>query len=274
MTSTTGPPLGRASIDLNADLGEGVSGDAGMDPDLLDDLLLQQVSSANVACGGHAGDERSMARVCRTAVQRGVSIGAQVSYVDRSGFGRTRLAVAHATLVAQLAEQVATLREIAKGEGATVTYVKPHGALYNAAADDRSVAASIVESLLHDSGQHGHPPYPLLTLPGCALAQAAAARGVRVVGEAFADRAYTADARLVPRGTPGAVLDDVEDVVSRVVRLATEGVVRGIDGVDLPITAESVCLHSDTPGAARTAARVRTALSDAGVAVVPFTAAT
>jgi len=261
-----------AVIDLNADLGEGVSGDPDVDPDELDELLLQQVSSANVACGGHAGDERSMARVCRLAVQRGVAVGAQVSYVDRAGFGRVRLDVAEETLVAQLAEQVAVLRAIATAQGGAVTYVKPHGALYNTAADDRAVAASVVESVLLDAERHGHTPYPLLTLPGCALAQVAAARGVAVVGEAFADRAYTCDARLVPRGTAGAVLDDPATVVARVVRLATDGVVRSIDGTDLAIGAASVCLHSDTPGAARTAALVRAALIAAGVDVHPFAA--
>jgi UPF0271 protein len=271
-TPTVGPSLARAAIDLNADLGEGVSGDPGLDPERLDDLLLQQVSSANVACGGHAGDDRSMARVCRLAVKGGVAIGAQVSYVDRAGFGRVRLDVAHETLVTQLAEQVAALRAIAATEGGAVSYVKPHGALYNAAADDRSVAESVVESVLSDADRHGHTPYPLLTLPGCALAQVAAARGVAVVGEAFADRAYTSDARLVPRGTAGAVLDDPATVVARVVRLATQGLVRSIDGTDVAIRAASVCLHSDTPGAARTAALVRTALIDAGVAVVPFAA--
>ena len=271
-TPTAGPALARASIDLNADLGEGASGDEGLDPERLDDLLLQQVSSANVACGGHAGDARSMARVCRLAVGRGVAIGAQVSYVDRAGFGRTRLDVAHGTLVAQLSDQVAALRAIAIAEGGAVTYVKPHGALYNAAADDESVAASVVEFVLVDAERHGHPPYPLLTLPGCALAQVAAARGVPVVGEAFADRAYTRDSRLVPRGTAGAVLDDEATVVARVVRLATEGMLRSIDGTDLAIGAASVCLHSDTPGAARTAALVRAALIEAEVADVAFAA--
>ena len=262
--------LARIAIDLNADLGEGVSGDDGHDPEQLDDQLLQQVSSANVACGGHAGDDTSMARVCRLAVQRGVAIGAQVSYVDRAGFGRTRLDVAHGTLVAQLAEQVAVLAEIAAQAGGPVTYVKPHGALYNAAADDPAVAASVVEAVLLDAERNGRRPYPLLTLPGCVLADVAAARGVPVVGEAFADRAYTGGARLVPRGTPGAVLDDPATVVARVVRLAIEGLVRSIDGTDVAIDAASVCLHSDTPGAARTAALVRAALDDAGVAVRPF----
>ena len=265
------PPV-PVTMDLNADLGEGVSGDAGLDPESLDDLLLQQISSANVACGGHAGDERSMTRVCRTAVARGVAIGAQVSYVDRAGFGRTRLDVPHATLVRQLEEQLAALRDIAEREGGTVAYVKPHGALYNAAADDRSVAVSVVESVLADAEARARPAYPLLTLPGCVLAEVAAQRGVPVVAEAFADRAYTSSGRLVPRGTAGAVVDDPHTVVARVVRLATEQRLQSIDGTDLEIAASSVCLHSDTPGAARTAALVRTALLAAGVSVSAFVA--
>jgi UPF0271 protein len=270
MTSTTGTADMRRSIDLNADLGEGVSGDDDLEPELLDDLLLQHISSANVACGGHAGDERSMARVCLLAVQRGVAIGAQVSYVDRAGFGRRRLDVAQAALVAQLVEQIAVLREIATGQGGAVSYVKPHGALYNAASDDATVAASVVEAVLADAERHGNPPYPLLTLPGCVLAQVAAAHAVPVVGEAFADRAYTSGGRLVPRGTSGAVLTDPDAVVARVVRLATEGLVRSVDGTDVVVGARSVCLHSDTPGAARNAQLVRAALDEAGIAVAPF----
>jgi UPF0271 protein len=260
------------SIDLNADLGEGVSGDADLDPESVDDLLLHQISSANIACGGHAGDELSMTRVCRTAVARGVAIGAQVSYVDRPGFGRTRLDVPHATLVRQLAEQVAALRDVAVREGGTVAYVKPHGALYNAAADDRSVAASVVDSVLADAEAHGRPACPLLTLPGCVLAEVAAQRGVPVVAEAFADRAYTSSGRLVPRGSDGAVVDDPDAVVARVLRLALEQRLRSVDGTDLEMAARSVCLHSDTAGAGRTAALVRAALLAAGVTVTAFVA--
>lgn len=258
-------------IDLNADLGEGVSGDAGMDPALLDELLLREVTSANVACGGHAGDDASMSRVCRRAVELGVAIGAQVSYVDRAGFGRTRLDVAPGTLVAQLVDQVAALRGHASDAGGAVAYLKPHGALYNAAADDAVVARAVVDAVLADAARTG-AALPVLTLPGSVLAAIAAERGIAVVAEAFADRAYTAAGRLVPRSAEGALIHDESEVVARVVRLATERLVRSVDGVDVVVDARSLCLHSDTPGAARTAARVRRALREAGVEVGPFAA--
>jgi UPF0271 protein len=258
------------AIDLNADLGEGVSGDDGVSPAQLDDLLLQEISSANVACGGHAGDARSMSRVCRTAVERGVAIGAQVSYVDRAGFGRTRIDVGRATLVRQLADQVAELREHASAVGGTVSYLKPHGALYNAAADDADVAAAVLEAVLVDSQEHGQVPLPLLTLPGCALAAAAARHDVPFVTEAFVDRAYTRVGRLVPRATGGAVITDPDAVVRRALDLAIAGRITSIDGFVVDVDARSLCLHSDTPGSARTAALVRAALVGAGLTVAPF----
>lgn len=259
-------------LDLNADLGEGVSGDPGVEPAQLDDLLLQEITSANVACGGHAGDDTSMSRVCRRAAGLEVAIGAQVSYADRAGFGRVRLDVPHRTLVAQLVDQVVALRRHATDAGSDVTYLKPHGALYNAAADDAEVARAVVDAVLADAERTG-TALPVLTLPGSVLATVAAERGIVVVAEAFADRAYTRAGRLVPRSVPNAVIDDESDVVARVVRLATERVVRSIDGVDVDVPARSVCLHSDTPGAARTAALVRRALHDAGVEVRPFAVA-
>lgn len=260
-----------STVDLNADLGEGVSGDDDLDPESLDELLLREVTSANVACGGHAGDDVSMARVCRRAVELGVSIGAQVSYADRAGFGRTRLDVPHDVLVGQLLEQLETLRAHAVAAGGRVGYVKPHGALYNAAADDPSVAAAVVDVVLADADATG-APLPILTLPGCALAVLAADRGVPVVAEAFADRGYTSDGRLVPRTSPGALVTDPDEVLVRVVRLVRDGLVRSVDGVEVAVPARSVCLHSDTPGAARTAALVRAALRDAGVDVRTFAA--
>jgi len=258
-----------ATIDLNTDLGEGVSGEPGLDPAELDDLLLESVTSANVACGGHAGDDVSMARVCRLAVERRVAIGAQVSYVDREGFGRTRLDVAHGTLVAQLLEQLGALRAQAVAASGSVDYLKPHGALYNAAAADAQVARAVVDALLADAASTG-TCLPVLTLPRCQLARSAAAHGIPVVGEAFADRAYTGDGLLLPRSQPGAVIHDLDTVLARVVRLARLGLVRSADGVEVPLDARSVCVHSDTPGAARTAAAIRAALADAGVVVQSF----
>ena len=257
------------TLDLNADLGEGVSGDADLTPAGLDDLLLRQVTSANVACGGHAGDDESMARVCRLAVDRGVAIGAQVSYVDRTGFGRTRLDVDHDTLVGQLLDQLEALRAHAAAAGGRVGYLKAHGALYNAAATDADVARAVVDAVLSDAARTG-AALPALTLPGCILADLATAQGIPVVGEAFADRAYTDQGLLVPRSQDGAVIDDETAVVTRVVRLASTGLLTSIDGVDVSVRARSVCLHSDTPGAARAAALLRNALEAAGVAVAAF----
>ena len=262
------------TLDLNADLGEGVSGDADLTPAGLDDLLLRQVTSANVACGGHAGDDESMARVCRLAVDRGVAIGAQVSYVDRTGFGRTRLDVDHDTLVGQLLDQLEALRAHATAAGGRVGYLKAHGALYNAATTDADVARAVVDAVLSDAARTGAArtgaALPVLTLPGCILADLATAQGIPVVGEAFADRAYTDQGLLVPRSQDGAVIDDETAVVTRVVRLASTGLLTSIDGVDVSVSARSVCLHSDTPGAARAAARLRQALEAAGVAVAAF----
>ena len=257
------------TLDLNADLGEGVSGDADLTPAGLDDLLLRHVTSANVACGGHAGDDESMARVCRLAVDRGVAIGAQVSYVDRTGFGRTRLDVDHDTLVGQLLDQLEALRAHATAAGGRVGYLKAHGALYNAATTDADVARAVVDAVLSDAARTG-AALPALTLPGCILADLATAQGIPVVGEAFADRAYTDQGLLVPRSQDGAVIDDETAVVTRVVRLASTGLLTSIDGVDVSVRARSVCLHSDTPGAARAAALLRNALEAAGVAVAAF----
>lgn len=257
---------GAPELDLNADLGEGV----GDDPEALDDLLLRAVTSANVACGGHAGDDASMARVCRIAAERGVAIGAQVSYVDRSGFGRTRLDVGSDVLERQLVDQVDVLRGHARSAGSDVRYLKPHGALYNAAADDHDVARAIVRAVLRDAEATGRA-LPVLTLPGCALAREALDVGLAVAAEAFADRGYTAAGRLVPRGEPGALVLDPQEVVERVLRLVRDGLLVAVDGSVVPARPRSVCLHSDTPGAAATVAALREALDRAGVRVRPFT---
>lgn len=255
------------TLDLNADLGEGVAADGLTDAEL-DAALLEVVTSANVACGGHAGDDVSMARVCSTAVERGVAIGAQVSYVDREGFGRRRLDVDPATLVEQILEQLGSLRAHARSAGGRVAYLKPHGALYNAAADDPAVADAVVRAVLADSEDHRQ--LPVLTLPGCALALRARAAGIEVVAEAFADRAYTATGRLVPRSEPGAVIDDPHEVVLRVLRMEADHRVRTVDGGDVGVEPRSICLHSDTDGALDLARRVRHALWAAGVLLIPF----
>jgi UPF0271 protein len=255
------------TIDLNADLGEGVRTST-LDEAALDDALLGVVTSANVACGGHAGDDASMRRVCATAASRGVVVGAQVSYVDRAGFGRTRLDVAPDVLVAQLLAQVEELRVHARAAGTQVAFLKPHGALYNAAVADVSLADVVVETVLRDAESTGRA-LPVVTLAGGALARRAAARGLVVVAEAFADRAYTTDGRLLPRHEPGAVLLEHDVVIDRVLAMVLSGRVRSHDGAEVEIRAESVCLHSDTDGAVELAHAVAAALRAEGVVLAP-----
>jgi UPF0271 protein len=249
-----------ASIDLNCDLGEELDAwEPGVDG--LDAQLLGIVTSANVACGFHAGDERVMAQVCRTAAARGVVVGAHVSYADREHFGRRFLDVPPGDLRSQVAEQVAILQRVAVANGTRVAYVKPHGALYNTVVHHEEQAAAVVDAI---------GSLPVVGLPGSAVLALAAARGLRTVTEAFADRGYRRDGTLVPRGEPGDLVTDESEVAARVVRLATSGLVRGADGVDVAVTAESVCVHSDTPGAVLLAARVRAALEAGGVRVRAF----
>ncbi|GEL96820.1 LamB/YcsF family protein [Cellulomonas terrae] len=247
-------------IDLNCDLGEEVDAwEPGVDG--LDTQLLDVVTSANVACGLHAGDERIMAAVCRAASARGVAVGAHVSYLDREHFGRRFVDVPADVLQEQVTRQVETLRAIARWEGTRVAYVKPHGALYNAVVHHETHARALVAA---------SADLPVLGLPGSAVLAAARARGLRAVTEAFADRGYRADGTLVPRSEPGALVTDDAEVAARVVRLAVDGVVRAVDGTDVRVEAESVCVHSDTPGAAALARAVRATLAEAGVTVVPF----
>jgi UPF0271 protein len=256
---TTAPS---ARIDLNADLGEGFGvwrlGD--------DDALLDLVTSANVACGFHAGDPSTMRRVCSRAAARGVAIGAQVSYRDLAGFGRRFVDADPAELTDDLLYQLAALDGIARVEGARVTYVKPHGALYNAAVHHAGHARAVVDAVVAYDRR-----LPVLGLPGSELLRAAGAAGLRPVAEGFADRGYTADGTLVPRRRPGALVEDPDEVAGRAVRMATDGVVVAVDGTRLDVPVESVCVHGDTPGAVAMAGAVRAALDSAGVALRPFT---
>jgi 5-oxoprolinase (ATP-hydrolysing) subunit A len=248
-------------IDLNADLGEGFGvwrlGD--------DDALLGVVSSANVACGFHAGDPLTMRRVCGRAAAAGVAVGAQVSYRDLAGFGRRFIDVEPAELAADVLYQLAALDGIARAAGTRVSYVKPHGALYNAAVTHEGQAQAVVDAVLAFDRR-----LPVLGLPGSALLRSAEAAGMRPVAEGFADRGYTPDGRLVPRREPGALVEDPAAVAERAVRMATDGVVVAVDGTALLMPVESVCVHGDTPGAAALARAVRTALTAAGVDVRPF----
>lgn len=249
-----------AVIDLNADLGEGFGRWSLTD----DSALLDVVTSANVACGFHAGDAVTMKRVCEWAVERGVAIGAHVAYRDLAGFGRRAMDVPAAELATDVAYQIGALEAFARAAGGEVAYVKPHGALYNRAVRDAEQAAAIVEGVTMVGAR------PVLGLPGSELLEAARAAGCEPVAEAFADRAYLADASLAPRSLPGAVLEGADAVVTRAVDLALGRRVATLDGGEVTVTARSLCVHGDTPGAVATAQGVRRALSEAGVDVRSF----
>lgn len=252
------------TIDLNADLGEGFGiwelGD--------DAALLELVTSANVACGFHGGDPVVMRRVCDHAAARGVAIGAQIGYRDLAGFGRRRIDIEPAELEADVLYQLGALEAFARVAGSRVSYVKPHGALYHTIADDPGQAGAVVRAIVAFD-----PTLPVLGLPGSEVLRQAAAAGLTGVGEAFADRAYTATGRLVPRREPGAVLHDPVVIAERCVRIATTATVRAIDGTDVRVDASSVCVHGDTPDAVAIAARVRAALTAAGVTLRSFVVA-
>ncbi|MBO1336316.1 LamB/YcsF family protein [Streptomyces sp. VRA16 Mangrove soil] len=248
-------------IDLNADLGEGFGRWTLTD----DEALLSVVTSANVACGFHAGDPSVMRRVCELAAERGVRIGAQVSYRDLAGFGRRAMDVPADELAAEVAYQIGALRVFAEAAGATVSYVKPHGALYNRTVHDEAQARAVVDGV-----RLAGDALPVLGLPGSRLLAAAEEAGLAPVREAFADRAYTPQGTLVPRREPNAVVEDAEAVVRRSVDFAVDGGVEAVDGTRVAVAARSLCVHGDTPGAARIAARVRAALEGAGVKVGAF----
>ncbi|WP_239101185.1 LamB/YcsF family protein [Microbispora amethystogenes] len=252
-------------MDLNADLGEGY-GIWRLGDDL---ALLDLVTSANVACGFHAGDPLIIRRTCAAAVDRGVAIGAQVSYRDLAGFGRREMEVDPEELCSDVLYQLAALDGMARSMGGRVSYVKPHGALYNRACRDEEQAEAVVAAVT--SFAPAASPLPILTLPGSALTRMAARHGVPTVAECFADRAYTPEGTLVPRRRPGAVLHDPEEVAARAVRMAVEGVVTTIEGGEVRVGARSVCVHGDTPGSVRIATAVRRALIDAGIVVGSFT---
>lgn len=250
-----------AGIDLNADLGEGFGvwrlGD--------DDAMLGIVTSANVACGFHAGDPVGLLRVCRSAAERGVRIGAQVSYRDLAGFGRRYIDVDAEELVADIVYQLGALQAIAEASGSAVCYVKPHGALYNTIVTDREQGAAVAEAV-----RMVDPALPVLGMAGSAFFDEAARLGLRTVAEAFADRAYQPNGQLVSRREPGAVLQDPGEIADRVVTMVTSGRVAAIDGTEIDVTVESVCVHGDSPGAVQIAAAVRERLAAAGADIRAF----
>ena len=244
-----------AVIDLNADLGEGF-GDWSMGDDA---AMLEVVTTANIACGGHAGDGSTMRAACRAAAARGVAITAHVAYPDLQGFGRRFLDIDPDDLTDQVVVQAGALQAMACAEGTSVRGVKPHGALYNALTRHEAQAGAVVRALGELGGM------PLVAAPGAVVVPAAKAAGLEVVLEGFADRAYLPDGTLTPRTRPGAVLTDPDAVTAQALSIATEGGVRAADGtwVDLPV--RSLCLHGDTPGAVELARAVRARLEEAGV---------
>jgi len=251
-----------AVIDLNSDLGESYGAWTLGD----DDAMLRLVTSANVACGFHAGDPSTLRRICALAVGHGVRIGAQVSYPDLAGFGRRHMEIDPDELRDVVLYQLGALDGFAQVAGAGVTYVKPHGALYHASVVDRAQAQAVVEA-----SREYDPSSAIVGLPGSELLRAAEAAGLEAIAEAFADRAYQADGRLVPRREPDSVLTDPAMVAMQAVRLATEQEVVAIDGTVVAVRARSICIHGDTPGAVRLAQAVRAALEVAGVSIHPFT---
>lgn len=247
------------AIDLNADVGEL--------PELagVEEELLGVVTSVNVACGGHAGDAASMERVVRAARARGVAVGAHPSYPDREGFGRRVLPMPHDELAVSVAAQVAALRDVAEACGARLAHVKPHGALYNAAAKDPALARAIATGVARVA-----PHAVLVGLAGSAMLAAFAEAGFAVAGEAFADRGYEPDGSLTPRGRPGALKASAEEAAAQALSIALRGEVVAAGGARVAVDAKTLCVHSDTPGAAAFAREIAARLKDAGVVLRPL----
>ena len=248
-------------IDLNSDVGESFGrwqlGE--------DEAVLGVVTSANVACGFHAGDASTLRRCCESAVAQGVVVGAQVGYRDLAGFGRRFIEYDAVELADDVTYQIGALEAIARVAGTRVAYVKPHGALYNATVHHEGQAKAVVDAVrAYDA------TLPLLGLPGSELLRAGERAGLRTVREAFADRGYTPEATLVPRTQSGAVLSDPAAVAARVVQLVTEGTLQAAGGSMVRVEAESVCVHGDSPGAVEMATRVRDALHDQGIELRAF----
>ncbi|QFG68464.1 LamB/YcsF family protein [Ornithinimicrobium pratense] len=250
-----------ASIDLNADLGEGL-GSWSMGDDL---ALLDIVTSANVACGFHAGDPSIMRSVTQAAADRGVAIGAHVAYRDLHGFGRRFIDMEPDALRDEVLYQIGALETFAQRAGTTIAYCKPHGALYNTIAKHPEQAAAVAEAL-----SEFRSGLPVLGLPGSVWLGVAQETGLTPVGEAFADRAYTPDGSLVSRREQGSVLHEAGTIAERCVAMAKGEAIADVQGGELVLDARSICVHGDTPGAVEIARTVREALAGAGVQVEPF----
>lgn len=249
------------SIDLNCDLGEGFGAWTMGD----DEALLSVVTSANIACGFHGGDPNTMRRACDVAVENGVAIGAHVGYRDLVGFGRRRIEIAPQDLVNDVVYQIGALDGFARMAGDRVSYVKPHGALYNTIAAEPEYARALAEAVLRYD-----PDLHVVGLAGSAGLHDVAEAGLTGVAEAFADRAYTAEGHLVPRSVEGSVLHDADEIAARCTELARRGEIDSIDGVKVRVKAQTICVHGDTPGAVAIARRVRETLLTEGITLAPF----
>jgi len=248
-------------VDLNADLGESYGvwqlGD--------DEAMLDVVTSANIACGFHAGDPAGILSVLKEAGRRHVSVGAHVGYRDLVGFGRRNMDPSSDELVGDTIYQIGALQGLAKAAGTRVRYVKPHGALYNTIAHDARQAADVIEGI-----KAVDPTLILMALAGAPIVAQARAAGLTVVCEAFADRAYNADGSLLSRRLDGSVIHDPQAVAARMLRLVTEGRITAIDGTDIALEAQSICIHGDTPTAVAIARTLHETLSQQGVGLQSF----
>lgn len=251
------------TIDLNSDLGEGYGpwtmGD--------DAAMLALVTSANVACGGHAGDPETMYETCRLAAEHGVVIGAHPSYADREGFGRRVIPMQPVEVGRMVVAQVGALVAVAALAGTEVRYVKPHGALGNVAAADPAIADAIVDAV-----RTAFPGLAILAISGSRLELAARRASVEVYSEVFADRGYTSEGLLVPRGRPGAMITDPQQAAERLVGFLATGRMPVVDGEPVPLAADSVCVHGDSPHAVEMARHLRADLAAAGFPPSPFLA--
>lgn len=245
-----------AVIDINCDMGEGAGNDAS---------IMPHISSANIACGYHAGDERSIWHTIELALQHGVAIGAHVSFLDRANFGRTEMDIPLAEVYDLVTQQLVLINEIAEELGTSPVHVKPHGALYNMAAVNRDLAQVIARAVRDFDRQ-----LLLYGLSGSHSISEAASLGIRTVAEAFADRAYEADGSLVARSKPGALIDDKNKAAAQVLQIVREGNVEAISGEHIPIKAETICIHGDGPHAAEFARHIHQTLTMQGIRLAPI----
>ena len=248
-------------IDLNADLGETTAGNPVAD----DAAMLEMVSSANVATGFHAGDPHSIAGTLKNAAAHGVTLGAHVAYNDPAGFGRRFIDYSPAELADEVLYQIGALDALAKARGTQVRYVKPHGAMYNTIVHHEAQAKAVIEGIKAFGAD-----LPVMLLPGAVVATYAERAGLRVINEVFADRAYNPDGTLVSRREAGAVLHDPDTVADRVVRMAQEGTIEAIDGTTIHTSADSVCVHGDSPGAVAMAERIAAELKANDITIGSF----